>query len=106
MQTSGDSVAEACPSKSTTTPEATEQANGRKPPAEPEATGQPNAEPAESAGSGIGGPAAAEPEESAGSGIGAPAAESAPVSTTPSEEGGTEEASLLQPDDKAATFKD
>ena len=103
---SGNSAAEAGPSKSTTIPEATEQANGQKPPAEPETTGQPKADPAESAGSGIGGPAAAEPEESAGSGIGVPAAESASTGSTPNEEGETEEAPLLQPDGKAATFKD
>ena len=138
MNGSGNSAAEAGPSKSTTTPEATEQANGQKPPAEPETTGQPKADPAESAGSGIGGPAAAEPKESAGSGIGGPAAaepeesagsgiggpaaaepeepagsgigvpaaESASMGSTPNEEGETEEAPLLQPDGKAATFKD
>ncbi|KAL2044835.1 hypothetical protein N7G274_002610 [Stereocaulon virgatum] len=90
MNGPSDIPAEAGLSKSAAIPDTTEQANSQKPPAEPETPEQLKGEPAESAGSDIQGPAA----------------EPAASSTTPNEDGETEETPLLQHDDRAVASKD
>ena len=80
----GESPPEASSSKPTAAPETPEQANGTKPPSEPGAADQANHEAEE--------PAAAPS-------IGAA------TSSTPNEDGETEETPLLQHDDKAAASK-
>lgn len=90
MNGPSDSLAEAGPFKSASTPDTTGQANGQNSSAEPETTGRLEGGPGESAGSGVEGPAA----------------EPAASSTTPNEDGETEETPLLQHDDRAVASKD
>ena len=92
MNGPGEGPPEAGPSKPPPVSEAGEQANGQKPPAEPEATAPT-------------GQSKLRTEEPAGSGAAAPAEEPAATGTTPNEEGETEEAPLLHPDDKVTASK-